>query len=93
MRLPARGHAAGDHACGLLEAATTLQSAFLKPGVVDRTYDGPLGSATGSERLQIRLYDILAHSWDFPRLRVNPPRYLTMWPTVARLLLASGGRQ
>jgi len=28
---------------------------------------GPLGDATGAERPQIRLYDLLAHGWDLGR--------------------------
>jgi hypothetical protein len=37
-----------------------LPLAFDRPGVLERTYYGPLGAATGTERLQIRLYDLLA---------------------------------
>jgi uncharacterized protein (TIGR03086 family) len=39
----------------------SLQAAFARPGVLERGYRGPLGSATGAERLQIRLCDLLAH--------------------------------
>lgn len=46
------------------DTAAALLSAFAAPGVLDRTYQGPLGSATGAERLKIRLYDLLAHGWD-----------------------------
>lgn len=49
------------------DTAATLLSAFTAPGVLDREYQGPLGSATGAERLQIRLYDLLAHGWDLAR--------------------------
>jgi hypothetical protein len=31
--------------------------------VLERTYYGPLGGATGTERLQIRLSDLLVHGW------------------------------
>lgn len=31
---------------------------------MEREVRGPLGVATGAERLQIRLYDLLAHGWD-----------------------------
>jgi len=41
-----------------------LLVAFGQPGVVEREVRGPLGVATGAERLQIRLYDLLAHGWD-----------------------------
>lgn len=45
-------------------SANLLRAAFAQPGVLDRTYQSPLGFSTGSERLQIRLYDLLAHAWD-----------------------------
>jgi uncharacterized protein (TIGR03086 family) len=46
-------------------ASTRLvHAAFARPGVLERSHSGPLGSATGAERLQIRLYDLLAHGWD-----------------------------
>ncbi len=46
------------------ESAALLMAAFSVPGVLERAYQGPLGSATGAERLSIRLYDLLAHCWD-----------------------------
>ena len=46
------------------DSATSLLDAFAEPGVLDQSYAGPLGNATGSDRLQIRLYDLLAHGWD-----------------------------
>jgi uncharacterized protein (TIGR03086 family) len=58
----------GDDPAGAHRASSTsLQAAFSRPGVLDRSYRGPLGSATGAERLQIRLYDLLAHGWDLVR--------------------------
>jgi uncharacterized protein (TIGR03086 family) len=54
------------------DSAATLQAAFDRPGVLERTYDGPLGAATGTERLQIRLYDLLAHGWDLAQATGQP---------------------
>ena len=55
----------GDDPVGAYRASSaSLQAAFARPGVLERNYLGPLGSATGAERLQIRLYDLLAHGWD-----------------------------
>ncbi|MGH3671255.1 MAG: TIGR03086 family metal-binding protein [Pseudonocardiaceae bacterium] len=54
------------------DSAVALEAAFAQPGVLERTYHGPLGAATGTERPQIRLYDLLAHGWDLaqtPALR------------------------
>jgi uncharacterized protein (TIGR03086 family) len=45
-------------------SAAALHAAFARPGALERSYVGPMGSATGTERLQIRLYDLLAHGWD-----------------------------
>jgi len=46
------------------DSAVALHAAFDQPGVLERSYHGPPGTATGAERLQIRLYDLLAHGWD-----------------------------
>ena len=35
-------------------------------------YAGPLGAATGADRLQIRLYDLLAHGWDLATATGQP---------------------
>jgi uncharacterized protein (TIGR03086 family) len=48
-------------------SAAELLVAFRQPGIGDRVFEGPRGRATGSERLQIRLYDLLAHGWDLGR--------------------------
>jgi uncharacterized protein (TIGR03086 family) len=48
-------------------SAHSLVSAFQQPGVLEREYVGPLGTATGAERLRIRFYDLLAHGWDLAR--------------------------
>jgi uncharacterized protein (TIGR03086 family) len=54
------------------ESTTALQAAFRQPGALDRTYRSPLGAATGTQRLQIRLYDLLAHGWDLARATGQP---------------------
>jgi uncharacterized protein (TIGR03086 family) len=54
------------------ETAASLQRAFARPGALARQYSGPLGSATGAERLQIRLYDLLAHGWDLAQATGQP---------------------
>jgi uncharacterized protein (TIGR03086 family) len=55
----------GDDPLGVyLESGSMLVAAFKQPGVLERTYRSPLGDATGADRLQIRLYDLLAHGWD-----------------------------
>jgi uncharacterized protein (TIGR03086 family) len=54
------------------ESAAVLLAAFGHPGVLDRSYQGPLGAATGAERLQIRMYDLLAHGWDLAEALGRP---------------------
>jgi len=55
-------------------ASVSLQAAFAQPGVLERSYPGPLGSATGAERLQIRVYDLLVHGWDLAQATGIPAR-------------------
>jgi uncharacterized protein (TIGR03086 family) len=56
------------------ESAAALLAAFGQPGVLDRRYQGPLGPATGGDRLRIRLYDLLAHGWDLAQATGQPAR-------------------
>jgi len=54
------------------DSAVALRAAF-EPTWRPRTHlRRPLGAATGSERLQIRLYDLLAHGWDLARATGQP---------------------
>jgi len=66
LRPPERGpdRLGDDPAAAYEHSAMTVRTAFEQPGVLERTYHGPLGAATGTERLQIRTYDLLAHGWD-----------------------------
>ena len=41
-----------------------MQTAAARPGVLERTQATPLGAATGAERLQWRIADLLTHGWD-----------------------------
>jgi uncharacterized protein (TIGR03086 family) len=54
------------------DSAARLLAAFEQPGVLERDYRGPLGAASGAERLQIRLYDLLAHGWDLAQATGQP---------------------
>lgn len=58
------------------DSAAALLAAFEGPGVLGRVYQGPLGSATGAQRLQIRIYDLLAHGWDIARATGQHPEPL-----------------
>lgn len=61
-----------DPARAYLDSGAAMQAAFEQPGVLERTYHGPLGAATGAERLQIRIYDLLAHGWDLAQATGQP---------------------
>ncbi|WP_417234001.1 TIGR03086 family metal-binding protein [Arthrobacter sp.] len=55
----------GDDPIGAyLDSAAALEAAFGQPGALERVFAGPLGDATGAERMKIRIYDLLAHGWD-----------------------------
>ena len=61
------------------DSAAALQAVFDRPGALERTYVGPLGTATGAERLQIRLYDLLAHGWDLAQATGQPAALPEDW--------------
>jgi uncharacterized protein (TIGR03086 family) len=65
-------HAEDDPAGAYRDSAAALRAAFGRPGVLERAFHGPLGTATGAERLQIRLYDLLAHGWDLAQATGQP---------------------
>lgn len=62
----------GDAIGAYRESGAELIAAFDQPGVLERAFNGPLGSATGMERLQIRLYDLLVHGWDLAQATGQP---------------------
>jgi uncharacterized protein (TIGR03086 family) len=74
LPLPQRGDGAPSDvlARAYRESAADLLDGFGQPGVLDRSYLGPLGAATGAERLKIRMYDLLAHGWDLAQALGRP---------------------
>lgn len=54
------------------ESAAALLAAFGQSGVLERSYQGPLGAATGEQRLKIRMYDLLGHGWDLAQALGQP---------------------
>ena len=69
---PSADHVEDDPVRAFRDSAAALLAAFGRPGVLERTYHGPLGTATGADRLQIRLYDLLAHGWDLAQATGQP---------------------
>jgi uncharacterized protein (TIGR03086 family) len=72
--LPERGldHLGDDPAGAYRASGATLRAAFDQPGIFERSFRGSLGTATGEEFLQIRLYDLLAHGWDLAHATGQP---------------------
>jgi hypothetical protein len=54
----------GDPVAAYRASAAALQAAVARPGVLQRSYPGPLGVGSGAEKLQIRAADLLTHGWD-----------------------------
>jgi uncharacterized protein (TIGR03086 family) len=69
---PSADHVEENPVSAYRDSAAALQAAFGRPGVLERAYPGPLGTATGAERLKIRLYDLLAHGWDLAQATEQP---------------------
>ncbi len=69
---PSADHVEADPLGAYRDSAAALRAAFGQPGVLERTYRGPLGTATGAERLQMRIYDLLAHGWDLAQATGQP---------------------
>ena len=53
-----------DPAEAYRRSAASLQVAAALPGVLERTQESRMGPATGVERLQWRIADLLTHGWD-----------------------------
>jgi len=64
--MPERGadRLGADPAGAYRRSAAALQAAAARPGVLERSQATPVGVATGAERLQWRIVDLLAHGWD-----------------------------
>jgi len=71
-RRPAGGDVIDDPVAAYRDSAHVLVEAFAEPGALERDYVGPLGSASGADRLQIRLYDLLTHGWDLAQATGQP---------------------
>jgi uncharacterized protein (TIGR03086 family) len=71
-RMAAGDQVEEDPVTAYRETSAALLVAFGQSGALDREYKGPLGTASGAERLQIRLYDLLAHGWDLAQATGQP---------------------
>jgi uncharacterized protein (TIGR03086 family) len=64
--MPERGadRLGADPAGAYRRSAAALQAAAARPGVLERSQSTRVGAATGAERLQWRIVDLLVHGWD-----------------------------
>ncbi len=64
--MPERGadRLGADPAGAYHRSAVALQAAATRPRVLERGQATPVGVASGAERLQWRIADLLAHGWD-----------------------------
>jgi uncharacterized protein (TIGR03086 family) len=64
--MPERGadRLGADPADAYRRSAAALQAAAARPGVLERSQATAVGVATGGERLQWRIVDLLVHGWD-----------------------------
>lgn len=53
-----------DPAAAFRRSAAALRAAAALPGVLERSQATPVGVATGADRLQWRVVDLLVHGWD-----------------------------
>jgi uncharacterized protein (TIGR03086 family) len=53
-----------DPAAAFRRSAAALEAAASRPGVLERSKATPLGVASGAERLQWRIADLVVHGWD-----------------------------
>lgn len=70
----------GDNPAGAYrDSGVAMQAAFDQPEVLEWTYHGPLGAASGAERLHLRITDLLAHGWDLARATGQPAELAEAW--------------
>jgi uncharacterized protein (TIGR03086 family) len=64
--VPERGtdRLGNDPAGAYRRSAAALAAAAALPGVLEQSQTSPAGAATGAERVQWRIADLLVHSWD-----------------------------
>jgi uncharacterized protein (TIGR03086 family) len=79
--MPERGtdHLGADPAGAYHRSAAALQAAAAHPGVLERSDTTRVGTATGAERLQWRIADLLTHTWDLVQatgVAAEPPEDL-----------------
>ena len=62
----AAGQAEGPGAA-FREAAAQMRDAFSGPGVLDKTFDSPIGAASGAFFARVRIIELVGHGWDLAR--------------------------
>ncbi|GAB3911197.1 TIGR03086 family metal-binding protein [Kibdelosporangium lantanae] len=70
--MPGQQPAGDDPRAEFQETTAVLLAVAREPGALDTVAEGPLGKATGAERVQWRLADLVTHTWDLARATGQP---------------------
>jgi uncharacterized protein (TIGR03086 family) len=66
-------HLGSDPHDAFLAGATDLLKSFALPGVLDMTFESPMGPAPGNVLLRLRVGETFVHGWDLARATNQPP--------------------
>jgi uncharacterized protein (TIGR03086 family) len=61
-----------DPAAAYAQSSTALQDAFTRPGVMEQTFEAPIGTVPGAVMLHLRITEMLVHGWDLARATGQP---------------------
>jgi len=76
LRGAAAGDVLGDDPVGAFgNAAEAVLAAFRLPGALDRLVTIPFGTVPGTVALNLRLTEVLVHSWDLARATSQPVHF------------------
>jgi uncharacterized protein (TIGR03086 family) len=61
-------------------AAADMREAFTRPGVLEQTFQAPIGVLPGAVLIHVRIIELLAHGWDLARATGQPADCLPAGP-------------
>ena len=72
-RRPAGQYLAGDRAGAYRASAAAMRAAFSATGALEQVYQSPIGPASGSAIVHLRISEQLLHGWDLARATGQRP--------------------